>query len=82
MNKPTTPFSQRELLPGRNVEIQKKKVNFYWFTQRDFLPRKKVCLTPDAVAAITANGIGSMKVMPVQMLTFQIKIIAKPERSY
>ena len=58
MNKPTTPFSQRDLLPQEEMlEIQKKKGElFIGLPKETSYQEKRVCLTPDAVAAITANG--------------------------
>ncbi len=58
MTKPTTPFSQTELLP----QEEKLEVHHGWDKLYIGLPRetsyqeKRVCLTPNAVAAITANG--------------------------
>jgi len=58
MSKPTTPFSQKELLPQEEMlEIQKKKGElFIGLPKETSYQEKRVCLTPDAVAAITANG--------------------------
>lgn len=58
MSKPTTPFSQSELLPQEEMlEIQKKKGElFIGLPKETSYQEKRVCLTPDAVAAVTAHG--------------------------
>jgi len=58
MSKPTTPFTQKELLPQEEMlEIQKKKGElFIGLPKETSYQEKRVCLTPDAVAAVTANG--------------------------
>ncbi|PZD78200.1 alanine dehydrogenase [Mesonia sp. K7] len=58
MNQPKTPFSQSELIPQEEtLEIQKKKGQLYIGVPKETsYQEKRVCLTPDAVAAITANG--------------------------
>ncbi len=58
MSKPTTPFSQRELIPQEEMlEIQKKKGElFIGLPKETSYQEKRVCLTPDAVAAVTAHG--------------------------
>ncbi|MAN27119.1 MULTISPECIES: alanine dehydrogenase [Mesonia] len=58
MSQPTTPFSQRELIPQEEMlEIQKKKGElFIGLPKETSYQEKRVCLTPDAVGAITANG--------------------------
>ncbi|MBW2962778.1 alanine dehydrogenase [Mesonia aestuariivivens] len=58
MSKPTTPFTQRDLLPQEEMlEIQRQKGElFIGLPKETSYQEKRVCLTPDAVAAITANG--------------------------
>lgn len=58
MEKPTTPFTQSELLPQEEMlEVKKSKGQlFIGLPKERSYQEKRVCLTPDAVAAITANG--------------------------
>ena len=53
-----SPFSPEELLPQTEMlEIKKRKGTlFIGLPKESFLGEKRVCLTPDAVAAFTANG--------------------------
>lgn len=58
MAKPTTPFSETELLPQEEMlEIQRSRGNLYiGLPKETSYQEKRVCLTPEAVASITANG--------------------------
>lgn len=58
MNKPTTPFSKSELLPQEEtLEIERLKGElFIGLPKETAYQEKRVCLTPDAVSALTANG--------------------------
>ncbi|HET8810860.1 MAG TPA: alanine dehydrogenase [Flavobacteriaceae bacterium] len=58
MSKPSTPFSQAELLPQEEMlEIERAKgALFIGLPKETSYQEKRVCLTPDAVAAITAHG--------------------------
>lgn len=58
MNKPTTPFTQADLLPQEEMlEILRSKgALFIGLPKETSYQEKRVCLTPDAVAAITAHG--------------------------
>jgi len=58
MNNPITPFSHAELLPQEEkLEIEKRKGElFIGLPKETSYQEKRVCLTPDAVAAITAHG--------------------------
>lgn len=58
MGKPSTPFSQAELIPQEEtLEIQKTKGKLYiGLPKETSYQEKRVCLTPDAVAAITAHS--------------------------
>lgn len=58
MNIYSTPFSQAELLPQEEMlEIQRSKgALFIGLPKETSYQEKRVCLTPDAVAAITAHG--------------------------
>ena len=53
-----SPFSKEELLPQTEMlEIKKKKGElFIGLPKESHLGEKRVCLTPDAVTALTANG--------------------------
>ena len=53
-----SPFSKEELLPqSEMLEIKKRKGTlFIGLPKESHLGEKRVCLTPDAVAACTANG--------------------------
>ena len=56
--KVTSPFSKQELLPQEEtLEITKQKENLViGIPKETHYHEMRVCLTPDAVAAITANG--------------------------
>lgn len=58
MNEPLTPFSKTELLPQEEMlEIKKSKGELFIGIPRETsFQEKRVCLTPDAVAAVTAHG--------------------------
>ncbi|WP_459209305.1 alanine dehydrogenase [Aquimarina rhabdastrellae] len=58
MNHPLSPFSKAELLPQEEmIEISKKKGElFIGIPKETHYQEKRVCLTPDAVAALTAHG--------------------------
>jgi alanine dehydrogenase len=53
-----SPFSKEELLPQTEMlEIKKRKGElFIGLPKESYLGEKRVCLTPDAVAAFTAHG--------------------------
>lgn len=53
-----SPFSKEELLPqAEMLEVKKKKGElFIGLPKETYLGEKRVCLTPDAVTALTANG--------------------------
>lgn len=53
-----SPFSKEELLPQTEMlEVKKKKGElFIGLPKETYLGEKRVCLTPDAVTALTANG--------------------------
>ncbi len=58
MNKPTSPFSKSELLPQEEcLEIQKSKGELIiGIPKETSFQEKRVCLSPDAVNALTSNG--------------------------
>ncbi len=58
MSQPNTPFSHSELIPQEEtLEIQKKKGKLFIGLPRETsYQEKRICLTPDAVAALTAHG--------------------------
>jgi len=58
MSKPKSPFSKEQLLPQEEtLEIARKRGNlFIGIPKETHFQEKRVCLTPDAVAAIVANG--------------------------
>ena len=58
MSKPSTPFSKAELLPQEEkLEVKKQKGElFIGIPKENSYQEKRICLTPDAVAAITAHG--------------------------
>ncbi len=58
MNQPTSPFSKQQLLPQEEtLEILKQKGElFIGLPKEKQYQEKRICLTPDAVNAITANG--------------------------
>ncbi|MDD7913967.1 alanine dehydrogenase [Polaribacter ponticola] len=53
-----SPFSKEELIPqAEMLEIKKQKGElFIGLPKETYLSEKRVCLTPDAVTALTANG--------------------------
>ena len=58
MDQPKTPFSKAQLLPQEEMlEVKRKKGNlFIGLPKESYFQEKRICLTPDAVAAIVANG--------------------------
>ncbi|GAA0720506.1 alanine dehydrogenase [Aquimarina litoralis] len=58
MSKPTSPFTKEQLLPQEEmIEVAKKKGKlFIGIPKETSYQEKRVCLTPDAVAALTAHG--------------------------
>jgi alanine dehydrogenase len=58
MNQPTSPFSKQQLLPQEEtLEIIKQKGElFIGIPKENQYQEKRICLTPDAVNAITAHG--------------------------
>ena len=58
MSKPLSPFTKAQLLPQEEtLEIYKKKGElFIGIPKETSFQEKRVCLTPDAVSALTANG--------------------------
>ena len=58
MSKPTYPFTKDQLLPQEEkLEVQKQKGKlFIGIPKETHFQEKRVCLTPDAVSAIVANG--------------------------
>tara|TARA_R110002012_G_scaffold81945_3_gene207413 strand:- start:1847 stop:3046 length:1200 start_codon:yes stop_codon:yes gene_type:complete len=58
MSKPLSPFTKQQLLPQEEtLEIYKKKGElFIGIPKETAFQEKRVCLTPDAVSAITSNG--------------------------
>ena len=58
MDLPTSPFSKQQLLPQEEtLEILKQKGElFIGLPKENQNQEKRICLTPDAVNAITANG--------------------------
>jgi len=58
MNQPNSPFSKQQLLPQEEtLEILKhKRELFIGIPKENLYQEQRVCLTPDAVNAITANG--------------------------
>ena len=58
MTKPTSPFTRAELLPQEEkLEISKQKGElFIGLPKETYFQEKRICLTPDAVAAMVANG--------------------------
>ncbi|WP_196892634.1 alanine dehydrogenase [Aureivirga marina] len=57
-NNPTSPFSIKELLPQEEMlEVKKRKgALVIGIPKESFYQEKRVCLTPDAVAALTCQG--------------------------
>jgi len=58
MSKPNSPFSALQLLPQEEMlEVEKKKgALFIGIPRETSYQEKRICLTPDAVAALTAHG--------------------------
>ncbi len=58
MNNPTSPFTKEQLLPQEEmIEVAPKKGKlFIGIPKETSYQEKRVCLTPDAVAALTAHG--------------------------
>ena len=58
MSKSLTPFSKHQLLPQEEtLEIERKKGElFIGLPKESCYQEKRVCLTPDAVAALVAHG--------------------------
>ncbi|MDT0554888.1 alanine dehydrogenase [Patiriisocius hiemis] len=58
MSQPNSPFTRAQLLPQEEkLEISKQKGELYIGIPKEaYFQEKRICLTPDAVAAIVANG--------------------------
>ena len=58
MSQASSPFSKQQLLPQEEtLEVIKQKGElFIGIPKENQYQEKRVCLTPDAVNAITANG--------------------------
>jgi len=58
MDQPSSPFSKHQLLPQEEtLEIFRQKgALFIGLPKENLFQEKRICLTPDAVNAITANG--------------------------
>lgn len=58
MTKPTSPFTRAQLLPQEEtLEIARKKGSLHiGIPKETYFQEKRICLTPDAVNAIFANG--------------------------
>jgi alanine dehydrogenase len=58
MNQPSSPFSKQQLIPQEEtLEVLRKKGElFIGIPKENQYQEKRICLTPDAVNAITANG--------------------------
>lgn len=58
MNQPTSPFSKQQLLPQEEtLEVFRQKGELYiGIPKENQYQEKRICLTPDAVNAITSNG--------------------------
>lgn len=58
MNQPTSPFSKQQLLPQEEtLELLRQKGElFIGIPKENQYQEKRICLTPDAVNAITSNG--------------------------
>ncbi|MDT0607476.1 alanine dehydrogenase [Croceitalea rosinachiae] len=58
MNQPSSPFSKQQLLPQEEMlEVLKQKGElFIGIPKENQYQEKRICLTPDAVNAIVANG--------------------------
>ncbi|MGB7394517.1 MAG: alanine dehydrogenase [Pricia sp.] len=58
MNQPASPFSKQQLLPQEEtLEVLKQKSElFIGLPKENHYQEQRICLTPDAVNAITSNG--------------------------
>ncbi|MGB5387675.1 MAG: alanine dehydrogenase [Eudoraea sp.] len=58
MNQPSSPFSKQQLLPQEEtLEVLKQKGELYiGIPNENQYQEKRICLTPDAVNALTSNG--------------------------
>ncbi|MGJ8666116.1 MAG: alanine dehydrogenase [Patiriisocius sp.] len=58
MANPTSPFTKEQLLPQEEMlEISKQKGELYIGLPKEiYFQEKRICLTPDAVGAVVANG--------------------------
>ncbi|MFC7357271.1 alanine dehydrogenase [Jejudonia soesokkakensis] len=58
MSKPSSPFTKEQLLPQEEkLEIARQKGELYIGIPKEiYFQEKRICLTPDAVGAIVANG--------------------------
>lgn len=58
MAKPKSPFTKAQLLPQEEkLEVARQKGElFIGIPKETYFQEKRICLTPDAVTAITANG--------------------------
>ena len=58
MSKPKSPFSAAQLLPQEEkLELTRQKGQlFIGIPKEIYFQEKRICLTPDAVGAIVANG--------------------------
>lgn len=58
MNQPASPFSKQQLLPQEEtLEILRQKSElFIGLPKENHFQEQRICLTPDAVQAITSNG--------------------------
>jgi len=58
MSKPISPFTKEQLLPQEEmIEVARKKGKlFIGIPKETYYQEKRICLTPDAVAALTSNG--------------------------
>ncbi len=58
MNQPSSPFSKQELIPQEEtLEVLRQKGElFIGIPKENQFQEKRICLTPDAVNALTSNG--------------------------
>ena len=58
MHTPTSPFTKEQLLPKEEtLELTKQKGSlFIGIPKETSFQEKRVCLTPDAISALTSNG--------------------------
>lgn len=58
MSQPKSPFTRSQLLPQEEMlEIQRQKGDlFIGIPKEVYFQERRICLTPDAVAAIVSNG--------------------------